>query len=87
MLHGWISQKYEDAIHQVIFWSKKLNPVESRYPTHERELLALYKMCEKNRALLLGRKVKAYTDHWALKFIQQQPFLNMRQLRMIEKLQ
>ena len=49
---GWIGQKYEDGIHPVIFWSKKLNPAESRYPTHERELLALFKICKKNRALL-----------------------------------
>ena len=84
---GWLGQVYEDGTHPVIFWSRKLNSAETRYPTHERELLALVNMCEKFKHLLIGKQFKAYTDHRALKFIQSQPSLNMRQVRWLEKLQ
>jgi len=84
---GWIGQKHDDGIHPTIFWSRKLIPAETRYPTHERELLALVKICTKNRAILLGKQFTAYTDRRALKFIQSQPYLTSRQARWVEALQ
>ena len=84
---GWIGQKHDDGLHPTIFWSRKLIPAETRYPTHERELLALVKLCTKNRALLLGKQFTAFTDHRALKFIQSQPYLTSRQARWVESLQ
>jgi hypothetical protein len=84
---GWIGQHHEDGLHPTIFWSRKLIPAETRYPTHERELLALVKICTKNRSMLLGKQFTAYTDHRALKFIQSQPYLTSRQARWVEALQ
>jgi hypothetical protein len=84
---GWIGQKHHDGIHPVIFWSRKLIPAEINYPTHERELLALVKITEKYRHMLLGKPFTAYTDHRALKFIHSQQFLSARQARWLQKLQ
>ena len=84
---GWIGQKHPDGIHPVIFWSRKLIPAETKYPTHERELLALVKITSKYRHMLLGKPIIAYTDHRALKFIQSQQFLSARQARWLQALQ
>ena len=43
---GGIGQRYGSAVMPVAYWSKKLNPAETRYPTHERELMALVKICD-----------------------------------------
>ena len=63
---GWIGQRHGTEIKPIANWSKKLNPAETRYPTHERELMALVKICEKFEHLLAGRQVVAMTDHRAL---------------------
>ena len=84
---GWIGQVHADGIHPVVFWSRKLTPQEVNYPTHERELLALVKMCAKYRHLLVGRKVVAHTDHAALVHLNSQPNLSQRQIRWVESLQ
>ena len=79
--------EHHDVIHPVIFWSRKLIPAETNYPTHERELLALVKITEKYRHMLLGKPFRAFTDHRALKFIQSQQFLSARQARWLQTLQ
>ena len=84
---GWIGQEHADGIHPVTFWSRKMTPQEVNYPTHERELLALVKMCAKYRHLLVGRPVVAHTDHAALIHINDQPNLSPRQIRWVESLQ
>jgi hypothetical protein len=84
---GWIGQTHPDGIHPVIFWSRKLIPAETNYPTHERELLALVKITGKYRHMLLGKPFRAFTDHRALKFIQSQQFLSARQARWLQTLQ
>jgi hypothetical protein len=84
---GWIGQKHTDGIHPVVFWSRKLIPAETNYPTHERELLALVEICKKFRALLIGKPIIAKTDHKALTHLQTQPHLSARQARWVERLQ
>ena len=39
---GWIGQVFGGTVHLVAYWSKKLIPAETRYPMHDRELLALH---------------------------------------------
>jgi hypothetical protein len=82
---GWIGQVHPDGIHPTIFWSRKLQPAELKYPVHERELLALVKLCTKNRAILIGQPFKIHTDHRALVFLQTEPVLSPRQARWLEK--
>lgn len=84
---GWIGQEYEDGIHPITYWSRKLIPAERNYPTHERELLALVCMLKKFKHYLLGSKIIMNTDHRALIFLQEQPVLSARQSRWIETLQ
>ena len=48
--------------------SRKLNPAERNYPTHEREMLALVHALKKWKHYLMGSKVLAYTDNVALRY-------------------
>ena len=84
---GWLGQEHSDGIHPVFFWSRKLIPAEISYPTHERELLALVKCCEKFRPMLLGLPFLAKTDHRALIHLQNQSVLSARQVRWVQRLQ
>jgi hypothetical protein len=84
---GWLGQQHDDGLHPVLFWSRKLIPAESNYPTHERELLGLVKCCEKFRPFLLGRQFIAKTDHRGLIHLQTQQSLSRRQVRWVQQLQ
>ena len=84
---GLIGQEYGDEIRPFAYWSRKLNPAETRYPTHERELMAMVKIFEKFLHLLIGRNVEAMTDHRALIHLQTQVALSPRESRWVESLQ
>ena len=71
----------------VAFESKKLNPAETRYTTHEKELLAVVHSLRTWRHYLQGQAFRVVTDNWAVKYIQTQPHLNKRQARWMETLQ
>jgi hypothetical protein len=47
----------------VAFYSRKLNPAQSRYTTTERELLSIVETLKEFRNILLGQQIKIYTDH------------------------
>ena len=47
----------------IAFYSRKLNPAQTRYTTTERELLAIVETLKEFRNILLGQKIKVYTDH------------------------
>ena len=84
---GWLGQEHSDGLHPVLFWSRRLIPAETNYPTHERELLALVKCCLKFRPMLLGAPFLAKTDHRTLIHLQNQSHLSRRQVRWVEQLQ
>jgi hypothetical protein len=87
-LGGWLGQVYEDGVHPVMFWSRKLLPAEVNYHTHERELLALVDFTKKCRHYILGMpEVISQTDHKALIYLQNQPKLSIRQANWVEWLQ
>ena len=81
-----LSQMGEDGEHPVAYESRKMNPAEQNYPTHERELLAVIHALRTWRHYLLGRKFTIVTDHHSLKFLQTQPQLSRRQARWLELL-
>jgi hypothetical protein len=43
---GWISQRFEDGWHPVLYVSRKLQPNELNFHTQEKECLAMIYMCE-----------------------------------------
>ena len=79
-----LSQVWDDGEHPVAFESRKMNPAEQNYPTHERELLAVIHALRTWRHYLLGRKFIIVSDHHSLKFLQTQPQLSRRQARWLE---
>ena len=79
-----LSQVWDDGEHPVAFESRKMNPAEQNYPTHERELLAVIHALRTWRHYLLGRKFIIVSDHHSLKYLQTQPQLSRRQARWLE---
>ena len=48
----------------IAFYSRKLNPAQMRYTTiTERELLAIVESLKEFRNILLGQKIRVFTDH------------------------
>jgi hypothetical protein len=47
----------------IAFYSRKLNPAQTRYTTTERELLSIVETLKEFRNILLGHKVIVFTDH------------------------
>ena len=63
-------QQYIDNVWQPLsFFSKKLNPAETRYSTFYRELLAVYATIRHFRHNLEGRNFFVNTDHKPLTFV------------------
>ena len=66
---GAVLQQYVDGQWQPIsFFSKKLQPAETRYSTFDRELLAIYLAIKHFRYFLEGRTFHVLTDHKPLTF-------------------
>jgi len=63
-LGGVISQKGMP----IAFYSQKLTDAQTRYTTTERELLAIVEILKEFRTILLGQRIKIYTDHKNLTF-------------------
>lgn len=77
-----LSQKQSDgALRPLAFLSKKMLDAETRYPTHEKELLAIIHALRSWRHYLYGRKFTVYTDHHSLQHFKTQPMLSGRQSR------
>ena len=47
----------------VIFYSRKLNPVQMHYNPMERELLAIVETPKEFKNIFLGQHIRVYTDH------------------------
>jgi hypothetical protein len=47
----------------IAFYSRKLNNAQKNYTTTERELLAIVETLKEFRNILLGQRIKIYTDH------------------------
>ena len=65
----------------IAFESKKMTPAETRYPVHDKEMLAVVYALKKWRHYLLGTHTSVVTDHKSLEYFATQPHLNQRQTR------
>ena len=63
-----LDQEVQDCRQPFAFFSKKLQPTESRYSTFGRELLAIYLAVKHFRHFIKGRDVIIFTDHKPLTF-------------------
>ena len=67
---GGVLQQYLNGMWQPLsFFSKKLNPAETRYSAFDRELLAVYATIKHFRHNLKGRIYFVNTDHKPLTFV------------------
>jgi RNase H-like domain found in reverse transcriptase/Reverse transcriptase (RNA-dependent DNA polymerase)/Integrase zinc binding domain/Chromo (CHRromatin Organisation MOdifier) domain len=75
--------------HPVAYWSRKLIPAETRYDTHDRELLAIVEAFKHWRHYLDGSShaTMVITDHENLKAFATSTKLSPRQCRWVEHLQ
>lgn len=82
-----VYQSHDGELKPVTFASRTLNLAESNYPTHEREMLAIYWGVQNFRHYLEGRPFEVRTDHSALRFVLTQPNLSRRMAKWVEYLQ
>jgi hypothetical protein len=71
----------DGTLRPIAFESHKLTPAQSRYATHEKELLAVVHALKVWKMYLVGGPVLVKTDHAALKWFNTQPKLTQRQAR------
>ena len=67
------------------FYSRKLNDAQTRYTTTERELLSIVETLKEFKTILLGQKIKVYTDHQNLIYHDQQTDRVLRWRLLIEE--
>ena len=76
-----LMQDQGKGLQPIAYLSKKMQPAETRYPTHEQELLAIIVALKSWRPYLYGAKFTVMTDHKSLHDFKTQPRLSGRQTR------
>ena len=84
-----LQQDFGRGLQPIAYTSHKLSDPERRYPTHDKEMLAIIKMLGEWRIYLQGRHpftIRICTDHNSLQYFMTQPSLSARQSRWLDKL-
>jgi hypothetical protein len=68
----------------ICYESRKLKEHERNYATHDLDLAAIVHALRKWRHYLMGKKFEMRTDHSGLKYLFDQPTLNVRKRRWLE---
>jgi RNase H-like domain found in reverse transcriptase/Reverse transcriptase (RNA-dependent DNA polymerase)/Retroviral aspartyl protease len=71
-----LMQDQGKGLQPIAYLSKKMQPAETRYPTHEQELLAIICALKSWRPYLYGAKFTVMTDHKSLHDFKTQPRLS-----------
>src|SRR6476660_9293061 len=71
-----LMQDQGKGLQPIAYLSKKMQPAETRYPTHEQELLAIICALKTLRPYLYGAKFTVMTDHKSLHDFKTQPRLS-----------
>src|SRR3569833_630917 len=79
-----LEQDHGRGLQPVEYFSRKLNAAETRYVTHEQELLAIVEACKHWSHYLKGSEITTTTDHRTMKDFLTQPRTSARQLRWAE---
>lgn len=82
-----LSQGEGRDVHPVAFESRKLNDAEVKYPTHDKEALAVVHGVKKWAHYLKGRKFVVITDNWATKYLLTKQHLSKRETGWVSLLQ
>ena len=84
-----LQQDFGNGLQPIAFASHKLSEAERRYPTHDREMLAIINMLGDWRTYLHGRQpfvVRIKTDHNSLQYFMTQQSMSARQSRWLDHL-
>jgi len=82
---GILSQPRSDGLlHPIAFISKKHTPAECNYDIYDKELMAVVRAFEEQRAYLVERTVTVRSDHQNLRYLTTTRSLNQRQARWSE---
>ena len=65
----------------VAYFSKKLNPAESNYPIHDKEMLAIIRCIREWRTELVGQHFEVWSNHRNLAYFRKKQHLGERQMR------
>ncbi|CAI7893870.1 unnamed protein product [Closterium sp. NIES-54] len=82
-----LCQDHGHGMQPLAFESRKLQPAERNYATHDRELLAVVHAIKTWRCYVELQPVTVYTDHRPLQHLKTQPVLSRRQARWVEFLE
>ena len=58
----FLLQHYDNGLHLVAYFSKKYVSDERNYASYNKELLAIFKACQKRRCYLDGHQTTVFTD-------------------------
>ncbi|CAI7797407.1 unnamed protein product [Closterium sp. NIES-53] len=79
-----LCQDHGHGMQPLAFESRKLQPAERNYATHDQELLAIVHAIKTWRCYVELQPVTVYTDHRPLQHLKTQPVLSRRQARWVE---
>ena len=73
-------QKMKRLWHPVAYFSKKLNPAESNYLIHDKEMLAIIRCIREWRTELVEQHFEVWSDHRNLAYFRKKQHLGERQM-------
>lgn len=83
---GVLSQRHDDGLRPVAFYSRRMTSCEGNYAIYDKELLAIVKAFETWKPELIGlhAPIRVLTDHQSLKYFMTSKQLSSRQARWAE---